>query len=133
MTTMTMIKFNDLFSPEQISNFIRAHGAARVSSTLAQINDYIVAVEDGDLVGTQGVRRLNTGFYHLRHLAVHSSYRRRGIARAMLNFCFEQRKGVFVTQVRKTNLPSLNLLYSLGFKDKMEEGDFVFLMFSNGE
>lgn len=57
---------------------------------------------------------------HITNLAVHPSFRRRGIARALLGSILEEarRSGVELVflEVRPTNVEALNLYESLGFR-----------------
>jgi ribosomal protein S18 acetylase RimI-like enzyme len=80
-----------------------------------------VWVEDGRLVGNVNVTRADMGWRHwqISNVAVHPAYRRRGIARELVEAAIElvrQQGGEVVTlQVRRANRAAQTLYRSLGF------------------
>lgn len=53
---------------------------------------------------------------HLISLAVHPSYRRRGIGEALMRAVLRHTKGAMVLEVRENNMTAIELYRKLGFK-----------------
>ena len=82
--------------------------------------DFFVAVLDGRVVGYIASISELDGTAHIASIAVHPSYRGRGVAKKLLKRLLEtlKEKGFheIKLEVRKSNIPAQNLYKSFGFK-----------------
>ena len=79
---------------------------------------YMVALEDDQVVGFCGTH-IVFDECHINNVAVKNEFRRRGIAKGMINFLFDSTKHIsklYWLEVRKSNTPAKNLYESFGFK-----------------
>lgn len=84
-----------------------------------KLSKYIVAEHNKDVVGYIGVWRiLDEG--HITNIAVHPKFRKRGIARALMENLIQilKRESIIkmTLEVRASNVPAINLYNQLGFK-----------------
>lgn len=80
---------------------------------------YVVAVENEKVIGYGGMWHIvNEG--HITNIAVHKDYRQKGIGNAIINKLFEiaeEKEMIGLTlEVRKSNIPALELYKKNGFK-----------------
>jgi len=79
---------------------------------------YIVAKEDGDIVGYCGVRNM-CGDGEITNVAVREDQRGRGLGEKMLRFLMQEgnARGIenYTLEVRKSNAPAIGLYEKLGF------------------
>ncbi len=76
---------------------------------------YFAAEEAGHIVGYAGMRRvLDEG--HITNVAVAEGFRRRGIARELMESLFSAGPRSFTLEVRRGNLAAISLYESLGFR-----------------
>ena len=80
---------------------------------------YYVAEEDGEIAGCCGIRNI-AGEGEITNVVVAEKFRRRGIARSLMEYMLEQAPlhgiGDVTLEVRVSNRPAINLYESLGFK-----------------
>jgi [ribosomal protein S18]-alanine N-acetyltransferase len=77
--------------------------------------DCLVAVNESDIVGFLVSRRVGPDEREILNLAVIPSYRRRGVARRMLQEELERSTGSCFLEVRESNSAAANLYKQLGF------------------
>ena len=75
-----------------------------------------VAEVDGRLVGVLASRETAPGEREILNLAVDASYRRQGVARALLEHELAGARGEWFLEVRESNTAALNLYRSCGFQ-----------------
>ncbi|MDO4301944.1 MAG: ribosomal protein S18-alanine N-acetyltransferase [Clostridia bacterium] len=80
---------------------------------------YVVAAENEKVIGYGGMWHIvNEG--HITNIAVHKDYRQKGIGNAIINKLFEiaeEKEMIGLTlEVRKSNIPALELYKKNGFK-----------------
>lgn len=102
-----------------------ADSFARVINSDSDI--YLVAVEGDTVVGYCGLWGvIDEG--QITNVAVAPGHRREGIAGKMLTElmkeAFERKYTEFTLEVRKSNLPAIDLYHKLGFKDEGIRKDF---------
>lgn len=82
--------------------------------------DSLIAIERGRVAGFLIVRQLSGDEYEILNLAVAPNFRRRGIARRLLERArLDQEQGVarrWYLEVRESNSPAISLYSSLGFE-----------------
>jgi ribosomal protein S18 acetylase RimI-like enzyme len=94
---------------------------SRASSTFYDPFSGFVWVEDGRIVGNVSIHKAGPGWRHrqISNMAVHPAYRRRGIARELMEAATDliRRQGgeVVTLQVRRANTTAQNLYRGLGF------------------
>src|SRR5579872_6651937 len=74
-----------------------------------------VAVEDGRVAGFIVTRNIAPGECEILNLAVDPYYRRRGIAKALVQHAVGRTPGRWFLEVRESNVSGLKLYTSLGF------------------
>lgn len=85
---------------------------------------FIVAVdEDGTVAGYAGVQII-CGEGYITNVAVLPSYRRKGIAKALMRRVMENEMDFLTLEVRKSNAPAIKLYESLGFSKVGERKNF---------
>ena len=79
---------------------------------------YIVAKEDGNIIGSAGLRNM-CGDADITNVLIRSDYRRRGIALKMLSELMDRGASIgarnFTLEVRRGNEPAIRLYEKLGF------------------
>ena len=92
-------------------------GAARwrVADYLEQ--DFRVAIEGNRIVGFLVARALADDEREILNLAVAPDFRRKGVARALLDNAFKGFRGAVFLEVRESNKVAPEFYKSLGFKD----------------
>lgn len=76
---------------------------------------FYLAKIDGDTVGYIGVQIFSREGY-VTNVAVYEKYRRRGVARALLETALQNEMDFLTLEVRPSNTPAVNLYSSLGFE-----------------
>lgn len=85
---------------------------------------FSVAVdEDGTVAGYVGVQII-CGEGYITNVAVLPSYRRKGIAKALMRRVMENEMDFLTLEVRKSNAPAIKLYESLGFSKVGERKNF---------
>jgi ribosomal-protein-alanine N-acetyltransferase len=92
-------------------------GAAswRVADYLEQ--DFRVAIEGNRIVGFLVARTLADDEQEILNLAVAPDFRRKGVARALLDHAFQGFRGAVFLEVRESNKVAQEFYKSLGFKE----------------
>jgi ribosomal-protein-alanine N-acetyltransferase len=92
-------------------------GAARwrVADYLEQ--DFRVAIEGTRVVGFLVARTLAADEQEILNLAVTPDFRRKGVARALLDHAFKGFRGAIFLEVRESNAVAQEFYKSLGFKE----------------
>lgn len=80
------------------------------------VYDCRVAVEDGRVTGFLASRETGPSEREILFIAVDPAYRRRGIARKLLENELAGRKGTWYLEVRKSNAAAISLYESSGFR-----------------
>ena len=85
-----------------------------------QISDYNCAIdENGTIAGYMGLWKI-IDEAHVTNLAVHPSFRRKGVAKVLLlnalEECYADKIKYLTLEVRASNTPAINLYESFGFK-----------------
>lgn len=87
----------------------------------------LMAVCDGTVAGTVGLRKLNEGVFEFTKMAVDENFRRRGIAEALSYASFEKAKALGATKVilysNTKNAGAIQLYEKIGFKHLPVEND----------
>jgi [ribosomal protein S18]-alanine N-acetyltransferase len=78
--------------------------------------DCRVAVVDGVVAGFLVSRQTGLGEREILNVAVAASYRRRGIARSLINEEFAAFRGTWFLEVRESNTAAIELYRTLGFQ-----------------
>jgi [ribosomal protein S18]-alanine N-acetyltransferase len=86
--------------------------------------DCRVAVSDGFITGFLVSRQTAPGEREILNLAVHPSFRRRGIARSLLEDELARSRGAWFLEVRESNLAALALYESMGFHPSGRRPDY---------
>ena len=85
-------------------------------SVLKDRADYFVEVVADKVIGCVGLAKKHTTISEIKHVCVHPTYRRRGIAKKLINLAMANCKTPFVYMtIREDNIPSLMTAKSLGF------------------
>ena len=82
----------------------------------------LVAIDSGEVVGYIAASEILDEQY-LDSLAVRTDYRGQGIATELMKEAFDKEKTVYL-EVRKSNLPAINLYKKLGFAQYAERRDY---------
>ncbi|MCD7846474.1 MAG: ribosomal protein S18-alanine N-acetyltransferase [Oscillospiraceae bacterium] len=82
----------------------------------------LVAVDSGEIVGYIAASEVLDEQY-LDSLAVRADYRGQGVATSLMKAAFDPEKTVYL-EVRKSNLPAINLYKKLGFTQYAERGGY---------
>jgi len=95
----------------------------RASPEASQWNpaDYLahvctVAVEDGRVLGFVVVREITPGESEILNVAIHPEWRRRGIARGLVEEALAGSPGEWFLEVRESNAAARKLYQTLGFR-----------------
>jgi len=94
----------------------------RVSAEVRDAFDGFVWIEEGHVVGNVTLTRDDPGrnIWTITNVAVYPAYRRRGIARALMEACLcavaERGGGLVVLEVKADNAAAYNLYLKLGFR-----------------
>lgn len=125
--TLTDFELKHLDGVCKIENECFAHPWSR-EDLAAQIENeqshFIVAVDDdGTVAGYAGVQII-CGEGYITNVAVLPSYRRRGIAKALMSRVMENKMDFLTLEVRKSNAPAIKLYESLGFSKVGERRNF---------
>jgi len=99
-----------------------------VNSSHPLLSGYVY-VDAGRLVGnvSLGIENERRGIWNISNVAIHPDYRRRGIARRLMEACLQQARSngarMLVLEVRTDNAPALKLYHDLGFQcyDSVDE------------
>jgi len=87
----------------------------------------LMAVCDGTVAGTVGLRKLDEGVFEFTKMAVDENFRRRGIAEALSYASFEKAKALGATKVilysNTKNAGAIRLYEKIGFKHLPVEND----------
>ena len=106
----------------QVTALINSHNRLSTKKSVANIQnghtDYIVETHGQWVLGAVGLDRQGYTFTEIKHLVVHSEWRRKGIARHLLKRALRvvDTKMVYAT-IREDNKGSLKLFKSLGFQN----------------
>jgi len=92
-------------------------GAARWRVTDYLEQDFRVAMDGDRIVGFLVARTLAADEREILNLAVAPDFRRKGVARALLDSAFEGFRGSVFLEVRESNLVAQEFYKSLGFKE----------------
>ena len=85
-------------------------------SVLKDRANYFVEVVADKVIGCAGLAKKHPTISEIKHVCVHPTYRRRGIAKKLINLAMANCKTPFVYMtIREDNLPSLMTAKSLGF------------------
>ncbi|HYB42733.1 MAG TPA: ribosomal protein S18-alanine N-acetyltransferase [Candidatus Methylomirabilis sp.] len=120
LTPMTLDDLDEVLAIERVSfNTPWSRGAFRYELTQNRVARSMVVRVGGDLAGYLCLWEIGHEI-HITNVAVHPSFRRRGIARALMaNLLEEARRSavelVFL-EVRPTNVEALALYESFGFR-----------------
>lgn len=79
--------------------------------------DFLVAEVDGRVAGFLVSRAIDAAEWELLNLAVAPEFRRRGVARALLEALRSASRGAIFLEVRESNEAARNLYKSLGFQE----------------
>ena len=77
--------------------------------------DCFVVTRDGEVAGFLVTRQTAPGECEILNLAVHPSFRRRGIARMLVNQTLRAAPGEWFLEVRESNIAGIFFYRSLGF------------------
>lgn len=87
----------------------------------------LMAVCDGTVAGTVGLRKLDEGVFEFTKMAVDENFRRRGIAEALSYASFEKARALGATKVilysNTKNAGAIKLYEKIGFKHLPVEND----------
>ncbi len=78
--------------------------------------DCFVAVEFGIVTGFIVTRRTAPDESEILNLAVNPAYRRRGVAKALVEHVLKAHPGRWFLEVRESNRPAVELYHSVGFR-----------------
>ena len=92
-------------------------GAARWRVTDYLEQDFRVAMDGDRIVGFLVARTLAADEREILNLAVAPDFRRKGVARALLDSAFEGFRGAVFLEVRESNEVARKFYKSLGFKE----------------
>ena len=97
-------------------------GIARIQSASPEAAqwtpaDCLVAFLDGELAGFLVVRKTAVTELEVLNLAVHPSFRRRGVARQMMQFMLAGHRGDVFLEVRESNETARKFYESIGFRE----------------
>lgn len=125
--TLTDFELKHLDGVCKIEEACFAHPWSR-EDLAAQIENeqshFIVAVdEDGTVAGYVGVQII-CGEGYITNVAVLPSYRRKGIAKALMRRVMENEMDFLTLEVRKSNAAAIKLYESLGFSKVGERRNF---------
>ena len=84
---------------------------------------FYLALADGEAAGYIGVQ-IFSGEGYVTNVAVLPEFRRRGIAKALINKALENEMEFLTLEVRESNAPAINLYNSLGFEKAGERPHF---------
>ena len=92
--------------------------AESFSSAQYSLSDYpaLVAVHDQEAVGFASWRQVASGEFELLSLATDARFRRKGIARALVEAVLKHCGGALFLEVRESNFAAQNLYRSMGFQ-----------------
>jgi ribosomal-protein-alanine N-acetyltransferase len=76
----------------------------------------VVGLIDGRLAGFAVARLTTPGEMEILDVAVDPDFRRRGVARGLIQRLLEDYRGAVFLEVRQSNLPARKLYHSLGFE-----------------
>jgi ribosomal-protein-alanine N-acetyltransferase len=81
------------------------------------VDDYptLAAVHEGEIIGFASWRQVASGEFELLSLATDVRFRRKGIARALVEAVLKQCGGAVFLEVRESNAAARNLYHSMGF------------------
>ena len=105
----------DLEAVRQIQT--RSSGAAQWEAEDYLLQEFLVAVESGRVVGFLVARRLAEGESEILNLAVESGFRRKGVARELFGAWFGEVSGSVFLEVRESNQTGRDFYQALGFKE----------------
>jgi ribosomal-protein-alanine N-acetyltransferase len=80
-------------------------------------HDLRVAVEDGQVVGFLAARPVAADEYELLNIAVTPEFRRKGVARGLIQALLTDTGGTLFLEVRESNGAARNLYKSMGFQE----------------
>ena len=92
-------------------------GAARWRVAEYLEHDFRVAMEENRVVGFLVARTLAADEQEILNLAVTPDFRRKGVARALLDHAFKGFRGAIFLEVRESNAVAQEFYKSLGFKE----------------
>jgi [ribosomal protein S18]-alanine N-acetyltransferase len=81
------------------------------------LNNCIVAVFEGTVVGFLAARRNGPAEREILNLAIDPRYRRRGFAARLVRWQVEAHPGQYFLEVRESNRPARRLYSQLGFEE----------------
>lgn len=86
-----------------------------ISESIADANTFLyVAYVDGAIAGYMGVQ-IFSGDGFVTNVATLPNFRRKGVARALINEVLKHEMNFLTLEVRESNAPAINLYKSLGF------------------
>lgn len=86
-----------------------------ISESIADANTFLyVAYVDGAVAGYMGVQ-IFSGDGFVTNVATLPNFRRKGVARALINEALKHEMNFLTLEVRESNAPAINLYKSLGF------------------
>ena len=89
--------------------------------------EILMALYDGEVAGTVGLRKLQKAVYEFTKMAVDENFRRKGIAEALCYASFEKAKELGATKVilysNTKNAGAIKLYEKIGFKHLPVEND----------
>lgn len=86
--------------------------------------DCCVALEDDRVAGFVASRETAPAQYEILFIAVDPAYRRRGIARKLLENALARSTGEWFLEVRESNIAAISLYESLGFEPAATRQDY---------
>jgi ribosomal-protein-alanine N-acetyltransferase len=86
--------------------------------------DCQVAVVEGTVAGFLVSRRTAPDEHEILNMAVGPSYRRRGVARGLLEHVLGASAGAWFLEVRESNIAALNLYKQFGFRETGRRGAY---------
>ncbi len=96
--------------------FVHPWSKADLESQLSlDTSHFLVAVIDGKAVGYMGLQ-IFSGEGYVTNVAVLPEFRRQGIAQMLIEKQLENEMDFITLEVRKSNLPAINLYQKSGFK-----------------
>ncbi len=115
-----VIRLADIRDVQNIANiekqcFSTPWSEKNISESIENENTFLyIADIDGNIAGYMGVQ-IFSGEGYVTNVATLPEFRRKGVAKALINAVFENDMEFLTLEVRNSNVPAINLYESMGF------------------